>query len=221
MRGEEKGESKFEDECRNLLGASSYVLFTVDKLVHQLIKQVMALLNSEVSMQLLALYAQEAAQGGRRPWTPRPSDRDKEEASARLCRQYQYAVSLVLANDNVTQTEFFVDKREVGIGLVEGLALSDGQGTLGMKVAAYQESHDADYQHYMDAFMHPVDPVDPATKPPALLRNIERGRASLKGVDVRNGLEVKVCMKTYRLLYVEDSEDVLVRRGPQPPPCRR
>ena len=210
VKGEDKGESRFEDECRNLLGASSYVLFTMDKLVHQLIKQMLALLNSEVSMQLLQLYAIELRRANA-AMDAAHSEREKEEASARVCRQYQYAVSLALNNDNVTQMECFLDQRELGIGLVEGLALSDGQGNLGTKVIAFQEPHDAEYHAYLTAF---INGTVPSVKAPALRRNIARGQEVARGggVGVRNGLEVKICMKTYRLLYVEDSEDVLVRR---------
>jgi paired amphipathic helix protein Sin3a len=32
--------SRFEDECRAMLGTSSYVLFTLDKLVFKFVKQV-------------------------------------------------------------------------------------------------------------------------------------------------------------------------------------
>ena len=217
VKGEEKGESKFEDECRNLLGASSYVLFTMDKLVHQLIKQMLALLNSEVSMQLLALYAQELRRA-HQAMEAAASEREKEEASARLCRQYQYQVSLVLSNDNITQVELFLDKKEIGIGLVEGLALSDGQGTLGTKVVAHQEYADADYQQYMEAF---VNDTDDSVKPSLLQRNLATSKAAPRPVEVRNGLEVKVCMKTHRLLYVEDSEDILVSTAHRPrPPVR-
>lgn len=32
--------SKFEDECRAIIGNQSYVLFTLDKLIYKLIRQV-------------------------------------------------------------------------------------------------------------------------------------------------------------------------------------
>ena len=51
--------SQFEDECRNLLGASAYVLFTIDKLISQLVKQTLAILANETCMKLLALYQYE------------------------------------------------------------------------------------------------------------------------------------------------------------------
>jgi paired amphipathic helix protein Sin3a len=34
--------SKFEDECRAIIGTQSYVLFTLDKLIFKLVKQLQA-----------------------------------------------------------------------------------------------------------------------------------------------------------------------------------
>ena len=34
--------AKFEDECRAILGNQSYVLFTLDKLIYKLVKQILA-----------------------------------------------------------------------------------------------------------------------------------------------------------------------------------
>ena len=31
---------KFEDDCRSIIGTQSYVLFTLDKLIYKLVKQV-------------------------------------------------------------------------------------------------------------------------------------------------------------------------------------
>lgn len=33
--------TKFEDECRAIIGNQSYVLFTLDKLIYKLVKQVL------------------------------------------------------------------------------------------------------------------------------------------------------------------------------------
>lgn len=34
--------AKFEDDCRAIIGAQSYLLFTLDKLIYKLVKQVNA-----------------------------------------------------------------------------------------------------------------------------------------------------------------------------------
>lgn len=35
--------AKFEDDCRAIIGSQSYILFTVDKLIYKIVKQVNAL----------------------------------------------------------------------------------------------------------------------------------------------------------------------------------
>lgn len=35
--------AKFEDDCRSIIGNQSYVLFTLDKLIYKLVKQVFLL----------------------------------------------------------------------------------------------------------------------------------------------------------------------------------
>ena len=47
--------SNFEDDCRTLLGANSYVLFTLDKLIYKIVKQIQSLLADENATKLLHL----------------------------------------------------------------------------------------------------------------------------------------------------------------------
>ncbi|MEW5314307.1 MAG: hypothetical protein WDW38_005815 [Sanguina aurantia] len=48
--------SAFEDQCRSLLGTNSYELFTLDKLVHKLLKHMQLMLQDESTMTLWELY---------------------------------------------------------------------------------------------------------------------------------------------------------------------
>jgi paired amphipathic helix protein Sin3a len=56
--------SAFEDDCRMLLGANSYVLFTLDKLVFKIVKQVQALAADETAVKLSQLAEYEKSRGG-------------------------------------------------------------------------------------------------------------------------------------------------------------
>lgn len=38
--------TKFEDDCRAIIGTQSYVLFTLDKLIYKLVKQVSCIISS-------------------------------------------------------------------------------------------------------------------------------------------------------------------------------
>ncbi|RDY08276.1 Paired amphipathic helix protein Sin3-like 3, partial [Mucuna pruriens] len=51
--------TKFEDDCRAIIGIQSYVLFTLDKLIYKLVKQLQAVAADEMDNKLLQLYAYE------------------------------------------------------------------------------------------------------------------------------------------------------------------
>ncbi|XP_051117485.1 paired amphipathic helix protein Sin3-like 2 isoform X2 [Andrographis paniculata] len=51
--------SKFEDDCRSLIGNQSYVLFTLDKLIYKLIKQLQTVSTDEMDCRLIQLYEYE------------------------------------------------------------------------------------------------------------------------------------------------------------------
>ena len=54
-------QGKYEDDCRAVLGANSFVLFTLDKLVYKLVKQLQALLADDTASKLLLLHSYETA----------------------------------------------------------------------------------------------------------------------------------------------------------------
>ncbi|KAJ6423884.1 hypothetical protein OIU84_024789 [Salix udensis] len=51
--------AKFEDECRAIIGNQSYVLFTLDKLIYKLVKQLQTVATDEMAGKLLQLYEYE------------------------------------------------------------------------------------------------------------------------------------------------------------------
>ncbi|XVE84974.1 hypothetical protein DITRI_Ditri17bG0054700 [Diplodiscus trichospermus] len=58
--------TKFEDDCRAIIGTQSYVLFTLDKLVYKLVKQLQAIASDEMDNKLLQLYAYEKSRKSER-----------------------------------------------------------------------------------------------------------------------------------------------------------
>uniref|UniRef100_A0A804QJM7 Histone deacetylase interacting domain-containing protein n=2 Tax=Zea mays TaxID=4577 RepID=A0A804QJM7_MAIZE len=51
--------TKFEDDCRAIIGTQSYVLFTLDKLIYKVVKQLQAIATDEMDNKLLQLYLYE------------------------------------------------------------------------------------------------------------------------------------------------------------------
>lgn len=105
---------KFEDECRNLLGASSYSLFTVDKLVQQLLKQTQTLLASRLGLRLLSLYQHEycrshnisLAQLAAGQPVPTQPPATTPERSAQLARTYHHNCADVIGDDACNMIEY-------------------------------------------------------------------------------------------------------------------
>jgi len=54
-------QQRFEDYTREMFGTAAYPLFTIDKLVHVLVRQIHAVVTEEASEQLVGLYYQHAA----------------------------------------------------------------------------------------------------------------------------------------------------------------
>ncbi|XP_050905348.1 paired amphipathic helix protein Sin3-like 4 [Lathyrus oleraceus] len=51
--------TKFEDDCRAIIGTQSYLLVTLDKLIYKLFKQLQAVASDEMDNKLLQLHAYE------------------------------------------------------------------------------------------------------------------------------------------------------------------
>ena len=52
--------SKYEDRLRTLLGTKSFKLFTIDKLIHHLLKHMLKITSSSISLSCISLYIQQA-----------------------------------------------------------------------------------------------------------------------------------------------------------------
>ena len=153
--------SKFEDECRNLLGASSYVLFTIDKLLEQLVKQANLLLSTDNGLKVLSLYQYEnrrvkaclAAYRQSLNHTPtsaasatQPTAMPAEPLS-NLARQYQSNLSNLLGDDSACAMEYFTDTHELAIGLTESLDESN------------KHSAGEEWNQFVEEYLSEVAPV--------------------------------------------------------------
>lgn len=205
---EEVDSNRFEDECRALLGANSYVLYTIDKLIFNLVKQVQSIVNTPSCIKLMELYSYEFTRARQGPMT--------EDRSGQLVHMYHNNAAVLFGEESGVQIEYFEDSSELAIGLVEGSTGSEAQNVT------------SDWSLYMDHYlMAPVGPDNAprqyslpeaqieALKGPILKRNICNSRMQnpLHHVEMMNGLEAKICARTYKVQYVEETEDVFIRHG--------
>lgn len=183
--------TKYEDECRTLLGANSYVLFTIDKLVYKLVKQLQHVANDAAAMKLWQLHIYE---------------------SARQLAPYRDSVYLsnacVLLHDELCFR--IVAPHPPGSSL--GFQLLDGGSDARVDVCSGMV--EADFSDYLKTFMQ--TPAPEGTKGVFLKRNAKLSPAraypeALSKVTFYNGLECKLNCSSSKVSYVLDTEDVLFR----------
>ena len=190
--------SQYEDECRHLLGAKAYILFTVDKLIYKLVKQVQSIVTDDLLLKLQALYNYE-----------------RERNDNLFNDSVYYANSLVLLND---ETRFRIGVMEEG--KVSAQILDVAVNKCDIPAVAMDKSF-SDYLKKYVEYGSSVSAYEPGKI--FLTRTLqgikgkgvadEHLREELKKFHVSNGLECKIACNTSKSSYVLDTEDVLLRKG--------
>lgn len=195
VRGE-MDQQAFEDVSREMYGVNSFTLFTLDKVVAQLTKQFMSVLSCDVCAKLIALSAASPT-------------RTEEEAVA-----YRQLARNVLREDRMFKFEFVKsDHGKLCIELLDAVhqprfvELSLGKSRMNQYV-----------QEYTAPSKTPDPPSAPATPAPRarqvfLQRNRPHTGPSMDNVVTSNRLRCKICLSTYRLFFVENTEDCFYRSG--------
>jgi len=180
--------SKFEDECRDIIGTQSYILFTLDKLIFKLVKQLQAAAVDEGVQKLLALNTYEY-------------ERDAVDLV------YYADACVVLHGENIYRFEHRANSSELLVQLMENPEKLDFPGNaLG-----------SPFQKYLDGFTKSAATRNDQTIRRILKRKypgeeqddvIERALLNTKVV---NGLENKISCLTSKVSYVLDTEDFFLR----------
>ncbi|KAK6160112.1 hypothetical protein DH2020_003493 [Rehmannia glutinosa] len=187
--------AKFEDECRAIIGAQSYILFTLDKLIHKLVKQLQAIASDEMDNKLLLLYAYERS-------------RTPEKFSDAV---YHVNARFLLPDDNLYRIEYLPCPTRLTIQL-----MSNEHDKL-EPTAVYM---DADFLAYLNDELLATVP-ERMGKPGVYLKRNKRKLyngdemsdtcKAMEGLIVHNGIEMKVNCNTKKIAYVLDTEDFLYR----------
>jgi paired amphipathic helix protein Sin3a len=198
--------SRYEDDCRALLGANSYVLFTLDKLIYKLIKQVQALLSDDTATRLLLLHDYEGAR------LRAPSHDAQYAANAGVLLHDEPCFRVASADAGATLTMQLLESAPAGDKAGDG-----GGGML-----------EARFADYLRGFLQTAAPKGAHKRPAAPPAGgssdeeepqerqvfLARSVAPPGTVSCVNGLECKVSCATSKVSYVLDTEDVLrVRRA--------
>ncbi|GAA5866171.1 hypothetical protein JCM1840_005098 [Sporobolomyces johnsonii] len=186
----------FEDAIRKILATQGYMLFTVDRLVTGIVKQAQAAVSDSKTRDLLDLLRQDRAH----------PDRSTHQQQLHYRSQ---AESVLGSDENLYRIEWVPERRSLAFQLV-------GKDTVGPEDLPAIER---EWAKYVDGYVKfdrtPGLPNEPNM--PYLARNLRLGgggdNASFPpGVSVLSALQSKICMRSYKLFFAADTEDVLVRR---------
>ncbi|KAI4314256.1 hypothetical protein L6164_027183 [Bauhinia variegata] len=185
--------TKFEDDCRAIIGTQSYLLFTLDKLIYKLVKQLQAIATDEMDNKLLQLNAYE-----------------KSRKSGRFVDIVYHENARVLLHDELiyriecssTPTRLSIQLMDYGHDKPEVTAVS----------------MDPNFSAYLHNDFLSVVP-DKKEKSGIFLKRNKRRYAcgdefssqAMEGLQVINGLECKISCNSSKVSYVLDTEDFLFR----------
>ncbi|XP_010683342.2 paired amphipathic helix protein Sin3-like 3 isoform X2 [Beta vulgaris subsp. vulgaris] len=189
--------TKFEDDCRAIVGTQSYLLFTLDKLIYKLVKQLQILATDEVDSKLLQLFAYESS---------RKFDRFLDVV-------YHENARVLLHDENIYRIECSSSPSRLSIQLME-------KGHEKPEVTAV--SMEPNFSAYLHNEFLSVVP-ETKEKPGIFLKSrnkrpytsgdeISSASEAMEGVQVVNGLECKIACNSSKVSYVLDTEDFLYRR---------
>jgi len=202
--------SSFEDECRTLLGANSYVLFTLDKLIYKMVKQIQSFHADETASKLLHLHEYELAR-----------------FTASSEETYHANASVLLLDDACY--------RFASLDMGQRLTLQHMESCLD-KVDLPTGSMASQFHEYLESFLQITNVEDGDTelitrtwpegsgRPAVLLRRAMRIAAPSHAdkfvndvpgncISVFNSLECKISCSNSKVSYVLDTEDVFHRKS--------
>ncbi|KAI8825138.1 uncharacterized protein EV422DRAFT_517588 [Fimicolochytrium jonesii] len=196
--------SEFEDKARSLFGTFAYLVFTVDKLCQAIIKQAHAVATDQKSLEIVKMYY---------------ADRAKHSTSPRQEAMYRVNSEAVIQEENLYRLEYFVDECVLTMQF-----LSKDE-----HITDHSVSQEDRWSLYIDRFVQltntntdalPVSIAAPTRattrREPFLKRTLPSSAPEEPPLDVeaRSGIEMKVCVNTYKVFFVAGTEDFFARVGP-------
>ncbi|PNY06005.1 paired amphipathic helix protein SIN3 4-like [Trifolium pratense] len=184
--------TKFEDDCRAIIGTQSYLLFTLDKLIYKLVKQLQAIASDEMDNKLLQLYAYEKSR--------------KHEKFVDIV--YHENARILLHDENIYRIEYSPKPKTLSIQLMDC-------GNDKHEVTAV--SMDPEFSAYLNNDFLIIVPDENYSG--IFLKRNKRGYSCsdefscevMEGLQVINGLECKIACDSSKVSYVLDTEDFLFR----------
>ncbi|GAV99213.1 Paired amphipathic helix protein pst1 [Lentinula edodes] len=183
-------QSAFEDQMRSMFGVKdAYKIFTIDKLIGAIIKQVQLVFADPKSQDLLEILKRDRAM---------TSTTSQDQVNNR-----RNAEKVLGPDENLFRIDWLTENKCLTIQLI------------GKDDSSYEDSEvlTGRWQTYIDSYVagESTEGISPQrVKSPFLKRNLPGPEHILEpNIVGSDALEIKVCVRTYRLFYVSDTEDYL------------
>jgi len=182
---------KFEDVTRAMFTTYVYVSHDIDKLVVQISKQIMIILDDPQSMHIINLFYKER----------------ETENSVRREAVYRLTVESSVQEDNLYRLEYNSTEKSATVQLLaKEDYVHDDSITTEEKWSVYVD-------HFVQLSSKTISGSD-CRRQPFLKRNLLSHPPSndAERVTTRSGLELKICVNTYKIFFVDGTEDYFRRR---------
>ncbi|XP_067085881.1 paired amphipathic helix protein Sin3b isoform X1 [Osmerus mordax] len=211
--------TQYEDTLREMFTIHAYIGFTIDKLIHNIIRQLQHLVSDEVCLQVAELYLAERKRGAAGGNLSSQCVRAAWETS------YQWKAERVMAEENCFKVMFIQNKGQVTL-TIELLDTEEAQADDPLDVQCLSS--------YMEQFVGTDSTLCSGGegyffKPVFLPRNLRRFRRwqvrqveamrcrrewqRQLGVESAGSLECRFKLNTHKMVFVMNSEDYMYRRG--------
>lgn len=190
--------TKFEDDCRSLIGTQSYVLSTLDKLIYKLVKQLQTATTDEMSTKLLVLHSYEE---GRAP-------------GGFVDLVYHANACVLLHEDNIYRVEHKAGENATPMLTVQ--LMEGGPEKLDVPTGSIEPA----FSDYLSQFLNSIPEPMTDRHHVFLGRNAKKATEESRSfspsswtecIRVLNGLECKISCSTSKVSYVLDTEDFFLR----------
>ncbi|XP_068175137.1 paired amphipathic helix protein Sin3b isoform X2 [Antennarius striatus] len=211
--------AQYEDTLREMFTIHAYIGFTIDKVIHNIIRQLQHLVSDEVCLQVVDLYLAERKRGAAGGNLSSQCVRAAWETS------YQWKAERVMAEENCFKVMFIQNKGHVTM-TIELLDTEEAQADDPLDVQCLSS--------YMEQFVGTESSLCSQAegyffKPIFLPRNLRRFRRwqvrqveamrcrrewhRQLGVENAGSLDCRFKLNTHKMVFVMNSEDYMYRRG--------
>uniref|UniRef100_A0AAX7UR48 Paired amphipathic helix protein Sin3b n=1 Tax=Astatotilapia calliptera TaxID=8154 RepID=A0AAX7UR48_ASTCA len=201
--------TQYEDTLREMFTIHAYIGFTIDKVIHNIIRQLQHLVSDEVCLQVVELYLAERKRGAAGGNLSSQCVRAAWETS------YQWKAERVMAEENCFKVMFIQNK---------------GQVTMTIELLDTEEAQaDDPLDVQVNTYLLTISKLGYFFKPVFLPRNLRRFRRwqvrqveamrcrrewhRQLGVENAGSLDCRFKLNTHKMVFVMNSEDYMYRRG--------